>query len=111
MGESKFWDLLYRAYASPMDLITRAIRHGRFGAFVEEFLRGEAERRQAEAEKENDWMLWVAYVHSYTDKSFADWKREVLRPATTGAGHGKDYDMTDDAVRSIVERLFSSDEK
>lgn len=94
-----------------MDLITRAIRHGRFGAFVEGFLRGEAERRQAEAEKENDWMLWVAYVHSYTDKSFQDWKRDVLRPATTGAGRGKDYDMTDDDVRSIVEQLFSSDEK
>lgn len=108
MGEVKFWDLLYRAYASPMDLITQSIRHGRFGAFVEGFLRAETERRQAEAERENDWMLWVAYVHSYTDKSFDDWKREVLRPATTGAGHGKDYDMTDDDVKNIVGRLFPS---
>lgn len=93
-----------------MDLITRSIRRGRFGVFVEGFLRAESERRQAEAEKENDWMLWVAYVHSYTDKSFDDWKREVLRPATT-AGHGKDYDMTDDDVQSILEQVFASESK
>lgn len=101
-------DLLYRAYSSPMDLISRYIRHGRFGAFVEGFLRAETERRQAEAEKENDWMLWVAYVHSYTDKSFDDWKREVLRPAPTKAAHGADYELTDEDVKNIVGRLFPS---
>lgn len=101
--------MLYRAYSNPMDLVKRYISTGRFGTFVSSFLQAEYDRRKAEAEKDNENKLWLAYVHvaskGLTDKSFDDWKKDVLRSgSTTGS---KDAELTADGARSIVNKLLA----
>ena len=100
-------DLLYRAYSSPMDLMRMYINQGRFGTFVEGFMRCEYERMKAEAEKENDQMLWIAYVHSYAEDSFADWKKKVCKE-DGGTRKSRDDDLTDEDIAEIINGLFPS---
>lgn len=95
-------DLLYRAYSSPMDLMSRYINQGRFGTFVQGFLEQEVERRKQEAEKNEEWMLWIAYHHSYTEMSYADYKKSILKDSTTT----KDAELTDDGIKAIIDDLF-----
>lgn len=101
-------DLLYRAYSNPLDLMNMYINQGRFGKFVEGFLEAEYERKKAEAEKDENWKLWVMYVHSYSDKSFADWKRDALKNASNTRKKNRDDELTDDGIQSIVNKLFPS---
>lgn len=97
--------MLYARYSNPMDLVRRYISTGRFGTFVSSFLRAEYDRRKQEAEKDNENKLWLAYVHSYSDKSFIDWRKEVFRAgSTTGS---KDAELTTDGARSIINSLFA----
>ena len=101
-------DLLYRAYSNPLDLMNMYINQGRFGKFVTGFLEAEYERRKAEAEKDEDWKLWVMYVHTYSDKSFSEWKRDALKNASETRKKNSDNDLTDDGIKSIVSNLFPS---
>ena len=88
-----------------MDLLKRYISTGRFGTFVSSFLQAEYDRRKQEAEKDNENKLWLAYVHSYSDKSFNDWRKDVTcAGSTTGS---KDAELTADGARSIVDSLFA----
>lgn len=100
-------DLLYSRYSRPMDLMKRYIDRGRLGTFVQEVISLDYERKKQEAEKEQDWMLWVAYVHSYSDKSFTEWKKSVMKPASTTRRHGSDAEMTEKDVQAIMNGLFS----
>ena len=77
---------------------------GRFGEFVSNVIEKENQRKQEEAEKEDEQKLWMMYVHSRTDKSFVDWKAEVLKPAHKG---GRDANMTDEDITDIINGLFS----
>lgn len=104
-------DLLYHRYSNPMDLVDRYIKQRRFGKFVQDFFEAEYERKKQEAEKEQEWMLWVAYVHSYSDKSFSDWKQTVMKPASTTSRHGSDADMTDTDAQAIMDRLFKNSQE
>ena len=99
-------ELLYAKYSSPMDLMKRYINQGRFGAFVQAIIKAENERRQAEAEKENDLLLWIAYVHSYSEVSFNDWKKKVCRVEKSSTRKNSDHDLTDEGIMNIVNRLF-----
>ncbi len=101
-------ELLYSKYSSPMDLMKMYINQGRLGAFVQAIVKAENERRRAEAEKENDMMLWIAYVHSYSDLSFNDWKKNICRADSGSTTHKKnsDHDLTDEGIMNIVNRLF-----
>ena len=102
-------DMLYRAYSNPLDLMNIYINQGRFGKFVTGFLEAEYERRKAEAEKDEDWKLWMMYINSYSDKTFGEWKSSVLKTASTSTQKpNKDYELTDDGIQSIVSRLFPS---
>ena len=101
-------DLLYSKYSSPMDLVSRYINQGRFGKFVHDFLQIEYDRRKEEAERNNDWMLWVGYVHSESSESFDDWKARVTKPAHSTTGG--DANLTEDGIRSIVDKLFTHTE-
>lgn len=100
-------DLLYARYSSPMDLMTRYISQRRFGAFVHGFLEAEGERRKQEAEKESELLLWIAYVHSNSDKSFDAWKKQVLQPGSTKKAGKSDADLTDDGIKAIIDSLFT----
>ena len=73
-------DLLYSRYASPAEFMNLYIEQDRFGEFVSNIISLENKRKREEAEAENDRMLWEAYVHSGSDKSFADYKAALLQP-------------------------------
>lgn len=99
--------MLYARYSNPMNLVDQYIKQRRFGKFVQSFAEMEYERKKQEAEKEQEWMLWVAYVHSYSDKSFSDWKKTVMKPERTTHRRGSDVDMTDKEAQAIMDRLFN----
>lgn len=101
--------MLYRAYSCPMDLMNMYINQGRFGKFVQGFLEAEYERRKADAEKDNDWKLWTMFIHSDYDKSFNEWKEAVLKNTENKKRTtNRDNDLTEDGIKSIVNRLFPS---
>jgi hypothetical protein len=97
--------MLYRAYSNPMDLIGVYINQGRFGTFVEGFLQAEYDKRKAEAEKDQEFMLWIAYVHSGSQDTFNDWRNKVCKPVSTTTG-GRDVDMTESDMENILKKLF-----
>lgn len=102
-------DLLYSRYASPFEFMRPYIETGRFGEWVTDVIRTENERRRAQAEKEDEEKLWTAYVHSYSDKPFSEWKTSVLKPAKTGSGK-RDDDMTNEDIEALLHRLFPQQE-
>ncbi len=97
--------MLYRAYSNPMELVKRYISQGRLDTFVEGFITAEAERKKAEAEKENDWMIWIAYVHSDTDLNFGEYKKRVMGQSPE-EDKQSDAELTEDGIQSILNRLF-----
>lgn len=101
-------DLLYSRYSNPMEFMRLYIDQGRFGEFVTEIITQENKRRKEQEEKESDGRLWAAYIHSYSDKSFVEWKSEILRPVRqANGGTGKrDDDMTKADIDNLLNRLF-----
>lgn len=89
-----------------MDLVARYINQRRFGAFVQGFMEAEYERKKQEAERENEWKLWVAYVHSYSDKTYDEWKKQIFGTSTTKPRKSDD-DLTDEAITSIIDAAFA----
>ena len=85
-----------------MDLVNRYINMGRFGTFVQGFLEQEVERRKQEAEKNDEWMLWTAYIHSYSEQTFDEYKKSILKGSTTT----KDAELDDDGIKAIIDDLF-----
>lgn len=79
------------------------IKRGRFGEFVKNILLQEDKRKKEEAEKENEQKLWMIYVHSMSNKSFNDWKNEVVEPENKTGG---DLDMTVQDQEEILNKLF-----
>lgn len=100
--------MLYAKYSCPMDLISRYINRGRFGEFVSEFLKLEMERRKEEAELEKHKELWAAYIHSYSNESFVDWKARVLKPTGTTKGTNRDDELDINGAKAIINDLFPS---
>lgn len=103
-------DMLYARYSSPMDLVYTYINQRRFGDFIKGFLQAENDRRKEAADKDEELKEWIAYVHSYSDKSFSDWKADLLGTVTTKAGKktGGDYDLDDKGIQGIIDKLFTN---
>lgn len=102
-------DMLYRAYSNPLDLMNLYINQGRFGEFVTGFLEAEYEKRKEKAERDNDWKLWMMYVHSYSDMTFSEWKQKAVKESTPNTRKAsKDNELTDDGIKAIVNKLFPS---
>ena len=101
-------DMLYRAYSNPLDLMNMYINQGRFGKFVSGFLEAEYERRKEADEKDFDWKLWMMYINSMTDKSYGEWKDDVLKDTSDRTRKTKDDDLTDDGIKTIMDKLFPS---
>lgn len=102
-------DMLYRAYSNPLDLMNLYINQGRFGKFVTGFLEAEYEKRKEEAEKDNDWKLWMLFIHSESEMTFNEWKQNAIKQSTTNKRKAnKDDELTDDGIKSIVNKLFPS---
>ena len=82
------------------------IDNGRFGEFVFELVSSENKRRKEEAQKAEEQKMWELYLHSFSDKSFIDWKAEVTK--TAPQANTKDADMTDEDVDKIIKHLFKT---
>lgn len=100
--------MLYRAYSNPMDLMNRYINQGRFGKFVTGFLEAEYERRQEEAEKDYDWKLWMMFINTASDMSYGEWKESIQKNASDKMRKNKDDNLTDDGIKTIIDKLFPS---
>ncbi len=90
-----------------MDLINSYINRGRFGEFVTEFLQSEYDRQKAKTDKDEDMKLWIMYCHCYSEDSFLDWKRKVLRLSNNGKPQGTDADLTDEDIQAIYNDVFN----
>lgn len=105
-------DVMYSKYTRPMDLISMYINRRRFGKFVESVLIEEYERKKGEFERNEDWKLWVMYTqllsNGLTDESFNDWKHRVCKPTNASTKSGGDENLTEDGMKSIVNKLFPS---
>lgn len=101
-------DLLYSRYSSPFEFMRLYMEQGRFGEFVNEIIRQENQRRKEQVEETETQMLWTAYIHSGSDKSFVDWKSDILKPEAAGQnGRNKDDHMTKADIDNLMTRLFS----
>lgn len=100
-------DMLYARYSSPMDLMRPYINSGRFGDFIRAFLRAEKDRQKEQADKDDEMKMWIAYVHSYSDKSYNDWKADVTGATRQEAATGSDYSLDEKGIEGILDRLFS----
>lgn len=106
IGEFEFWDLLYRRYANPMELMNFYIDQGRFGEFVSNFIRKEDERKREKQEKDDDWMLWVAYIHGVHEESFNEWKETILNQAIPAKIHSNAENLTSEQTAEIINGAF-----
>ena len=92
-------DLLFSRYASPLDFMKLYINQGQFGEFVEGIISLENKRRKEEKEKEEDDKLWQAYIRSMSEKSFIDWKAEMIN-----GNKATSHEMNDVDVAKAVEQ-------
>lgn len=95
-------DMLYARYSNPMELMGMYINQGRFGDFVSGFLRSETERKNKEVERDNEMKLWIAYIHSHSDKPYGEWKDGIAKPRAVGG----DDNLDDAGIMSIMTDLF-----
>ena len=82
-----------------MELMKIYIDQGRFGEFVTEIIDMDFKRKQEEAEKEEDNRLWLAFIHSASDKNFSEWKKSLQQKKEP-----EDYSMTDEQVADVKEQ-------
>lgn len=92
-----------------MDLMNSYINRGRFGEFVTGFLQSEYDRQKAEMDKDEEMKLWIMYCHSYSEDSFLDWKKKVLRIGSNRQRQGTDADLTDKDIQAICDDLFAEE--
>lgn len=92
-------DLLYSRYSNPIELMSIYINNGQFGEFVENIIAMENKRRKEAFEKEEENKLWQAYIHRYSDKNFADWKKGLVEN-----NKPQDLSMDDAQVSKTIEQ-------
>ena len=83
------------------------IEQGRFGEFVSFILEADVKRRKEAVQKEDDDKLWLAYIHSMTEQSFHDWKKELLqkKEPVSYAMTDKQVDAVKQQARGILNRI------
>lgn len=96
-------DLLYSRYSNPFEFMRLYINQGRFGEFVTEILEMDQKRKQEEAEKDNEQKMWEMYLHSMADKSFNDWKKDVLSNSNSNQ-KPVSLSMNDDQVEDAKQK-------
>ncbi len=93
-------DLLYSRYASPVEFMDAYIGQGRFGEFVVNILEMEMGRKKEAVRKDEEYKLWLAYIHSVTDQSFHDWKKKLM-----GKQEPVSYLMTNKQVDAVKQQV------
>lgn len=92
-------DLMYSRYSNPEELMHIYINQGRFGELVSEIVKMENERKRREAEKEDDNKLWLVYLMSASDKSFSEWKKELVEESKP-----VNYSMSNEQVDNAKQK-------
>lgn len=92
-------DLLYSRYADPDRFMNTYIAQGRFGEFVAGVLEMDRQRKEKEYQKMEDDRLWLAYIFSMTEKSFHEWKKELVQRREPVS-----YAMTDRQVDAVKQQ-------
>ncbi len=92
-------DLLYSRYASPFEFMGIYIGQGRFGEFVDNILKMDIRRKRETAQKDDEGKLWLAYIHSMTDKTYTDWRND-LKPEKESVS----YAMSDIQVDTVKQQ-------
>lgn len=98
--------MLYSRYSNPLEFMRLYIDQGRFGEFTAEIFSADKKRREELDEQRTDDRLWAAYIHSYSDKSFVDWKSEIMQPLRESSTGKRDDDMTKADIDRLLKRLF-----
>lgn len=73
-------------------MLDNLIENGQFSGYVQFILNREAEER-------NNQMLWEYYLHKIFDKSFSEFKKEMLSQSEEDS---KKNDATDEAKRNEI---------
>jgi len=105
MGEFEFMDMMYSRYTCPIEFMNIYIENGQFGQLVKDIIESNNKRKQEESEKENDHKMWELYLHSMSDKSFNDWKKEIQTQSqpVTHAMSNAQVDATINNSREILK--------
>ena len=69
-------------------------------------LESDVERRRAEAEKDKERKLWIAYFHSGSSDDYGTWRNRIDAESSTNAARGNDANLDDDGIMSIFNGLF-----
>lgn len=88
-----------------MDLMRLYIDNGRFGEFVSEFIRLETKRKNEDAQKEENNKLWSAYIHSYSEKTFNEWKDDVTSQIPVKSKHTRETILKNEKIQRLMNRL------
>lgn len=70
--------MMYQRYTCPLEFMKLYIDSGQFGEFVSDIIKADRKRKQEEAEQKNERQMWELYLHSMSEKSFNDWKSDLL---------------------------------
>lgn len=101
-------DLLYSRYTSPFEFMNLYMNQGRFGEFVTEIYEMEFKRKKQEEEKENDNRLWSLYIRSMSDKTFLEWKRDLIVPALDRKSGSSEISesnaITQDEIEAMIQK-------
>lgn len=92
-------DLLHSRYADPGRFMNAYIAQGRFGEFVTGVLETDRQRKIEAVQKMEDDRLWLAYILSMTDKTYRDWKEDLLQ-----GKQQESYAMTDRQVDTVKQQ-------
>ena len=65
-------DRIFKRYSDPFSLIDEVIRNHDFVSWIAEFV-----------DAENEEQVWDVWIHRILDKSFEEFKKDVLRPKST----------------------------
>lgn len=87
-------DLLFKRYASPFSLLDIMIQSNKLDEFVITII-----------DEENEQKLWELYLHhGWLNKSFEDFKKEVLIPKTNASSKttGKEIEATINHSKEIL---------
>ncbi|GFI18888.1 hypothetical protein IMSAGC009_04067 [Lachnospiraceae bacterium] len=100
-------DLLYSRYASPFEFMGIYIGQGRFGEFVDSILKMDIRRKRETAWKDNEDKLWLAYIHSITDQTYADWKESLKqeKEPVSYAMSDKQAETVKQQAREILRKI------
>lgn len=100
-------DLLFSKYADPFQFMRLYIDNGRFGEFVTEIVKTEHKKRIEQAKKENENRLFEMYVHSYSEKSYEEWKKDQgINKDDKTVSKNKDDDMSNEDIKNLLDSLF-----